>query len=230
MQPASEVGGDFYDFLLIGEDRLAFMIGDASGKGVSAAMLATQVRTLLRSSLSGLARPAAALAFANHAVAADNPNAVFTTAVVGVLDLSTGRLTLASAGHDPPFLLRKGGVAETLSDGLGIALGMLEVAEYEDASLVLEPGDQLLLFTDGVTEALAQDDTFFGQDRLRRALPALSGLSPDRLIDRLRATLSAFMGSKELADDITMLVLDYYGAPRNGLIGEEQNDVFATAS
>jgi phosphoserine phosphatase RsbU/P len=218
IEPAREVGGDFYDFVLLGDERLAVLIGDASGKGVAAALFIARARTLLRSSIGAGSSPKAALAFANAALIADNPSAMFATAFAAIVDLRIGSLVYAGAGHNPPYLLRAGNSPQALEQSPGIALGVLEEDGFTETQVALVAGDQLFLFSDGVTEALAPDGTFFGEERLEATLSRAAGQSPERLVAVMYETLAAFVGTAEQYDDITIMALDYYG----GAIAEDR--------
>ena len=206
MLPAKEVGGDFYDFLLLEEQRLAIFIGDASGKGVSAALFIAMARSLLRSAVARGASPAEALAQANDVLAADNPTMMFATAFVGVLDLASRRLSFANAGHNPPMLLPRDGRPDWMRGTAGIALGVMEGFEYEGAEIALRPGDALLLYTDGVTEAIASDGGFYGEERLS-ALASGTTTDPAALVADVFADVADFAKDEPQADDITLLGL-----------------------
>ena len=214
MVPAKEVGGDFYDFALLG-DRLVLMIGDASGKGVSGAIFVATTRVLLRSAMVHGASPAQALATANVTLAVDNPTMMFTTAFIAVLDLATGLLTYANAGHNPPYLSAPGsassGGLQTLAGSDGIALGVLDEAEYEDATLHVAAGASLVLFTDGVTEANRPDYALYGETRLEDVLQGLELESPEDLVAGIQDAVQRFADGEEQADDITVLVARFRG-------------------
>jgi sigma-B regulation protein RsbU (phosphoserine phosphatase) len=212
MAPAREVGGDFYDFVLLHGDRLAVLIGDASGKGVSAALFIARARTLLRSSIGAGATPAAALAFANAALLADNPSAMFATAFAAIVELGARTLVYASAGHNPPYLLSRSAPPQPLDQSQGPALGLLEVPDYADTRVALRPRDLLFLCTDGVIEAVAESASFFGEDRLLEVLGRCAEQMPAQLVRAVQASLAEFVGQAEQADDITMLAFAYYGS------------------
>ena len=212
MLPAKEVGGDFYDFLLLDERRLAIFIGDASGKGVGAALFIAMARSLLRSAVARGASPAEALAQANDVLSTDNPTMMFATAFVGVLDLASKRLSFANAGHNPPVLMPWDGRPDWMRGAAGIALGVMEGFEYESGEIVLRPGDTLLLYTDGVTEAIASDGGFYGEERLS-ALAAGTTKDPAALVAAVFADVADFAQDEPQADDITLLGLTLVAAP-----------------
>ncbi len=214
MEPAKEVGGDFYDFALIGGDRLALMIGDASGKGVSAAIFIAMGRSMVRSAVVRGASPAQALKLANGTLAVENHTMMFATVFVAVLDLATGWATYASAGHNPPYLLtpgREAGVVRALPGQPGIALGIMEDAEYDDEEIQVPAGGSLVLFTDGVTEAHDPGFAMFDEARLEAALAELSQATPEGSVAAIQGAVRRFAGGAEQADDITVLVARYLG-------------------
>jgi len=215
MAPAKEVGGDFYDFALLGGDRLAVMIGDASGKGVPAAMFIAMARSILRSAIVRGASPGQALALANGTVSVENHTLMFATVFAGVLDLRTGWLTYASAGHNPPYLVGPAGGVMPLSvpPGTlpGIALGILEEAEYDDQEVLVPPGASLVLFTDGVTEAHDPSGTMFGEARLEAGIAGLAQAGPEGVVAAIQAAVLQFAAGAEQADDITVLSARFLG-------------------
>lgn len=226
MLPAKEVGGDFYDFALLDQRRLALFIGDASGKGVGAAIFIAMARSLLRSAVSRGASPAEALAQANDALAVDNATMMFATAFVGILDLPTGHLRFASAGHNAPRLRRADGMEGMLHGPEGIALGIAEGFAFDDRETVLGPGDVLLLYTDGVPEAVGPGGGFFGDDRLAEVFGAPGSGDPRMVIEAVGAAVSQFAADEQQADDITMLCLHYSG---NNLCVEPEGRFVAAA-
>jgi sigma-B regulation protein RsbU (phosphoserine phosphatase) len=210
MVPAKEVGGDFCDFVMLDKDRLALLIGDASGKGVHAAIFIAMARSLLRAAIGRGASPAEALAQANDVLSTDNPTMMFATVFAAVLDCRTGLLTYANAGHNPPR--RRGAVGEAeLPVARGIALGVMDGMEFLDQQVVLDAGDMVLMFTDGVTEAVAPGDILFGDDRLAAIVadPALA--APAQLVEAVAREVEAFADTEPQADDITMLALHWRG-------------------
>ncbi|MBW6398236.1 SpoIIE family protein phosphatase [Roseomonas sp. HJA6] len=212
MWPAKEVGGDFYDVVTLGDGSVALMVGDASGKGVAAAIFVAMTRSLLRAAVSRGASPAEALEQANALLVADNPTMMFATAFVAVLDPATGLLRYANAGHNPPRVVAALGGQRALGGADGIALGVVEEFVFEDRQTVLAPGETLVLFTDGVTEADRADGALFGDDRLSDALAAGAGAEPTALVGHIAAAVTRFAEGCPQADDITLLCLAYAGA------------------
>lgn len=213
MRPAKEVGGDFYDVLMLPGERLALMVGDASGKGVAAAIFVAMTRSLLRAAVTRGASPAEALAQANDILAADNPSMMFATAFVAILDCRTGAVVHASAGHDAPRLLRADGAEVPLHGrgAQGVALGVMEDLAYADHAACLAPGETLLLFTDGVTEADRADGALFGEARLADALAGSRGATPAQTVLRIADAVEDFAAGAPQADDITLLCLAFHG-------------------
>jgi sigma-B regulation protein RsbU (phosphoserine phosphatase) len=211
MAPAKEVGGDFYDFALIGGDRLAIMIGDASGKGVSAAMFIAMARSILRSATVRGASPSQALGLANSTLAVENHTMMFATVFIAVLDLRTGWLTYASAGHNPPYLVIPGGRVLPLEGRSGIALGIIDDADYEDEEVQVPEGGSIVLFTDGVTEAHDPSLSMFGEERLEAGLAHLAAAGPEVTVVAIQQQVQKFADGTEQADDITVLSARYLG-------------------
>ena len=214
MVPAKEVGGDFCDFVMLDDDRLALLIGDASGKGVGAAIFIAMARSLLRAAMGRGASPAEALAQANDTLAADNPTLMFATAIVAVVDCRTGVMTYANAGHNAPRHRMAGGGEAPLPMPDGIALGVMDGFTYEERALQLDPGDMLLFFTDGVTEAVGPDATLFGDARLAAITADADLREPAQLLDAITREVARFADGEPQADDITMLALHWHAPER----------------
>lgn len=212
MRPATEVGGDFYDFALIDEDHLGLFIGDASGKGVSAAMFIAMGRSLIRSTATRGGSPAECLTMANNTLSVENHTMMFATAFAGILHLPTGRIRYASAGHNPPYIRRTGGAIETLDQCEGVPLGVAEDIPYTEASIAMGPDDTLVMFTDGVTEATNGANECFLENRLIDSITAGAGLKPADLLSRVIADIDAFVGEAPQSDDITMIGVRFIGA------------------
>lgn len=213
-RPAKEVGGDFYDFFLLDRDRLVVAIGDASGKGVPAALFAAMARSLVRAYAGLAASPAACLASVNQVLCVDNPTMMFVTALLGIYHIPTGRLSYASAGHNPAILLKNGAAPVMLPHVAGVALGVAEEAEFADAEIQISAGDRLLLYTDGVTEALDAADDEFQNDRLLASVATGTELAVKPLVDIVLDEVTRFMGETPQFDDITLLALSIAGDPR----------------
>src|SRR6059036_3350925 len=169
MVPAREVGGDFYDFFLLDKDRLGFVIGDVSGKGVPAAIFMAVCRTLLRATAMQAASAGDCLQYVNGVLAAESDAAMFVTLFYGTLNLRTGEVEFAVGGHNPPYVFSESRVAPLQFQG-GMIVGVLNVARYESQSIRLRPGEGLFLYTDGLTEAANNAEDLFGEERLEAAL------------------------------------------------------------
>jgi sigma-B regulation protein RsbU (phosphoserine phosphatase) len=211
LDPAREIGGDFFDFLLRRGDELFFAVGDASGKGIPAALYMAQAKTLLASSARRGSSPAEALASVNTSLAERNEAAMFMTIFCGVLDLRSGRCRFANGGHPPPFILRREGAVEPVPKGEGPAVGSAGDASFAELELRLEPGDALVAFSDGVTEADCAGGGLFGEERIAAVLAGLRGQPPQVITASLRAAVSEFEAGTTQADDITILALLYRG-------------------
>lgn len=211
VEPAQEVGGDFYDFLLIGDHRLAILIGDVSGKGVSAALVVGTCRTLLRAALLRGAQPAEAAATANAALSADSDTGMFVTVFVGVIDLLTGVFRYANAGHNPPYLLAPGAAPRALPMTDGIAIGALDGVTYAEAEERLVPGAAVLLYTDGVTEAHGTALVLYGEPRLEATLRDCAAADARTIVATVQQSVDIFTAGAERADDMTLLALRYLG-------------------
>jgi sigma-B regulation protein RsbU (phosphoserine phosphatase) len=209
MRPAKEVGGDFYDFTLLDSHRLAVFVGDASGKGMSAAMFILTARNLLRSSVTRGVPITECLALANNTLAFENDTMMFATVFVAVLDLTTGQLSCSNAGHNPPYIRRRNGDIVCLSEQTGIALGVMADASFTQQDHRMEPGDTLLMFSDGVTEATDARNRLFDETRLIAALKNHGGRDAKGLTDNIFMALDTFVGTAEQADDITILTLRF---------------------
>ena len=218
MTPAKEVGGDFYDFFLVDEDHLAMVMADVSGKGVPAALFMMTTRTMLKDAALSRLDPAAVLERVNARLCENNPDYMFVTVWLGILEISTGRLTWADAGHEKPFLYQDG-AWKCLEKAGGVALAALEPellelqesAPFSNSELTLHPGDVIFQYTDGVTEAMTGKREQFGMERLKWALDSMGGAKPEELLPRIREKLDAFVKDTPQFDDITMLAMQYYG-------------------
>ena len=209
--PARAVGGDLYDFLVI-DDRLWFIVADAAGKGVSAALFMAVTRTLFRAIAHSESTVAAVVGRMNAELARDNDQQFFVTALVGRLDLASGELTYVNAGHLPPLRSSSSGTISALDAGEGgIALGVLDDAVYGEGSATLSTGDVLLLFTDGVTEAINGSEELFSDSRLRQQFAANAAKPAAQMVDRLVESVNRFAAGAPQEDDITILALRYRG-------------------
>ncbi len=215
--PAREVGGDFYDFLLLDHDNLCVTIADVSGKGVPAALFMAATRSFLRSFAHGTHSPGEMLARANDELVRDNDTSMFVTVFCAVINLPTGVCRYACGGHNPPFVVRgaepgSGSEAararvESLPQVTGALLGVREGMQFEEGQAILGPADLLFLYTDGVTEAIDDKAAEFGEERTRDTLAATDTLTADEVVRRMREVIRDFVGGEEPFDDITMLAV-----------------------
>ena len=209
MNPAKEVGGDFYDFFLIDEDHLAVVIADVSGKGVPAALFMVIAKTLIKNHAQNRETPGSVFTQTNAQLCEGNDAGLFVTAWMGVLEISTGQFVYVNAGHNPPLLKHAGGGYEWLKSRPGFVLAGMEGIRYRENSLQMEPGDCLYLYTDGVTEATNEKQELFGEIRLQTVLNETPDLPVDRLLQKVKQSIDTFAGEAEQFDDITMLGLEY---------------------
>jgi sigma-B regulation protein RsbU (phosphoserine phosphatase) len=211
MTPAREVGGDFYDFFLIDENHLAVLIADVSGKGVPAALFMMISKVIIQS-CAMLGRGAGEiLTKTNEALCSNNQTEMFVTVWLGILEISSGRITAANAGHEYPVLGRNGQFS-VLKRQHGLVIGGMEGTEYEEYMIALEPGDKLFIYTDGVTEATDGSDNMFGMDRMLEALNQEPQASPEGTLKNVHAAVNNFVAGAEQFDDLTMLCLEYKGS------------------
>lgn len=209
MRPAKEVGGDMYDFVMLDERRLMLVVGDASGKGISAAMFVMMTRALLRAAAGAVPSPARCLALANATLSEHNDALIFCTLFLAVLDLPTGQLVYANAGHNPPWLRHANGSAQRLALTGDIMLGVIADYDFTDASITLVPGDTLVMYSDGVTEAHDPQSELFGDQRLAQALPEWQGAGAQSLSDEIMSRVDRFVADAEQSDDITLMTVGY---------------------
>ncbi len=212
MIPAKEVGGDFYDYFLIDDDHLCIIMADVSGKGVPAALFMMASKILLKTTAMAIPEPGKILARVNNQICSNNSLEMFVTAWLGILELSTGKLTAANAGHEYPIIRQHGGRYELYRDRHGFVMGGMEGMEYKEYEVLLKPGSEVFLYTDGVTEATSEKNEQFGTKRLLESLN--SGLAPELkgVLERVNDAVDVFVGDAPQFDDITMLCLYYAGA------------------
>ncbi len=213
MKPAREVGGDFYDFFLIDEDHLCLVMADVSGKGVPAALFMMIAKIILQNCAMLGNSPSEILTRTNDTICANNNEEMFVTAWVGVLELSTGKLTAANAGHEYPAIRKSDGKFELLKDKHGFVIGGFAGEIYQEYELKLEPGSKLFLYTDGVPEATSGGDSraMFGTDRMLEALNWTPEAAPEQILRQVRSAMAEFVLGGEQFDDITMLCIEYKG-------------------
>jgi sigma-B regulation protein RsbU (phosphoserine phosphatase) len=208
--PAREVGGDFYDFFFVDEQRLCFAIGDVSGKGVPASLFMALTKTMFRATGGQNATPEIILSRLNGEICRDNESCMFVTVFCCVLDIRTGQLAYSNAGHNLPYVLSNGAVMALPKTG-GMALGVTEAVNFHAGQLLLKPGDQLVLYTDGVTEAMDKDNQLFSVSRLETILRSVNGLNSKAVIEKVVKEVQRYSTGVPQSDDITLLVLGYMG-------------------
>ena len=212
MEPAKEVGGDFYDFFLVDETHLALVIGDVSDKGVPAALFMMTTKTLLKARVGRGGTPGEVLRDVNDRLCEGNSSGMFVTVYLAILDLKTGECHSANAGHEHPAIRRKGGRFELVKYAHDPMLGLVSDLSYSVRTFRLSPGDTLFVYTDGVPEAKDMDGRVYGMDGMTDALNRANGGTVAGLLDALRADVRAFVGNAPQFDDITLLAVTYRGA------------------
>ncbi len=207
MDAAKEVGGDFYDFYLLDENRLAFLVADVSGKGITAAMFMMKAKALIKSFAERGGDAAEILTNANNALCEGNDAEMFVTCFLAILDFESGKIEFANAGHNPPLIRRKGGEFEYFKVRPGFVLGGMENIRYRKGEMDFQLGDALLLYTDGVTEAADVQNNLYGEDRLHTTLNAMDTTSAEGICRAVKANVDAFVGEAPQFDDMTLLCI-----------------------
>ena len=207
MNAAKDVGGDFYDFFRIDDDRIGFVIADVSGKGVPAAIFMAVSRTLIRATGIRGVRPAECITYSNELLARESANYMFVTVFYGIYNITTGEVSYTNAGHNPPYLMKADGRIEQLPMSKDLVVGALDDFQFSEETLQLEHGDTLMLYTDGVTEAVNLCNEEFGEKRLEDTLRQVAPQSCQQMIDAVKTSVSDFAGEAEQSDDITMLAI-----------------------
>ena len=211
MDPAKEVGGDFYDYFLIDDDHLCMVIADVSGKGVPAALFMMASKIILQSvGMLGYS-PAEILRRTNDTICSNNEAEMFVTVWLGILELSTGKLTAANAGHEFPAVKQPGEPFALYKDRHGFVIGGMEGVRYKEYELQLKPGSKLFVYTDGVAEATSAEKELYGTERMIEALNADPDAAPEELLKNVRASVDGFVKDAEQFDDLTMLCVEYKG-------------------
>jgi sigma-B regulation protein RsbU (phosphoserine phosphatase) len=211
LRPAKEVGGDLYDFFLIGEDKLCFAIGDVSGKGVPASLFMAVTRTLLRSVSTIDGSPSAVVSSLNKSLSYNNESSMFVTFFVGMLHLKTGELKFSNAGHNPPFMIRNNGKVEMFEITKSIPIGLFEEIKYTESVVHLQKGDKLFMYTDGITEAENHDKALYSADRLMMILQKNILATPKQLIQTVDEDVALHVDKYPQSDDLTMMTIVFYG-------------------
>ena len=214
LEPAREVGGDFYDFFFIDRNSLCIVIGDVSGKGVPAALFMAMTKTMIKAAARLLVEPEYILADVNREIARNNPSLTFVTVFLGVLDLNSGGLTYTCAGHNPQLFIGQRGNTVLLGDAQCPAIGLDDAFQYRQATAQLRHKDGLLLFTDGVTEAQNDKNRLFTQESLMNTVALTADVTPKERVMAILSQIREFTGSRPLDDDMTLLALTYFSPNR----------------
>lgn len=206
LDPAKEVSGDLYDFFPIEDGKMCFVVGDVSGKGIAAGIFMAVTRTLIRATAVAGRSPLEILTKVNAQLAKENQASLFVTMILGIVDTKTGRMVYGQGGHNPPIRVPLKGKPTYEPPG-GMPLGVFDDAKFGERELVLEKGETLLVYTDGVTEAMNLAKDLFGEDRLERAVEGGAVLSAEKLTERVVEKVEEFVGEAERSDDITLLAI-----------------------
>jgi sigma-B regulation protein RsbU (phosphoserine phosphatase) len=213
LESAREVGGDFYDFFLLDNDHLFFSVGDVSGKGVPAALFMAASKMLMKGTAHLELAPAEILERVNRELCWENDSAMFVTVFCGIFSIKTGELHYSNAGHNPPVLLHTSGRAEWLVLPEGFMLGPFEDSRYETRKMILAPGDMLILYTDGVTEAMNPAREVYSDENLLQTVTRSGENTAEGLVREIVQSVHDYAGDEPQSDDITLLVLKYRGTP-----------------
>ncbi len=211
MDPAKEVGGDFYDFFLVDDDHLCMVMADVSGKGVPAALFMMASKIIIANNAMAGKSPAQILTDTNDAVCSNNREEMFVTVWLGILEISSGKLVAANAGHEYPAVKQPDGEFVCLKDKHGFVIGGMSGYKYKEYELALKKGSKLFLYTDGVPEATDADGKMFGTENMLSVLNKDDNASSEQIVQSMRESVDAFVGSAEQFDDLTMLCFEYNG-------------------
>jgi sigma-B regulation protein RsbU (phosphoserine phosphatase) len=206
LEPAKEVSGDLYDFFPVEDGKMCFVVGDVSGKGIAAGIFMAVTRTLIRATAVPGRSPLEIMNRVNAQLAKENQASLFVTMILGIVDTATGRMVYGQGGHNPPILVPVQG-KPTYEPAGGMPLGVFEDAKFGERELQLKPGETLLVYTDGVTEAMNQVKDLFGEDRLEKAVTGVANLSPEKIAERVIEHVEGFVLEAERSDDITLLAI-----------------------
>ena len=211
MNPAKEVGGDFYDFFLIDHDHLGLVMADVSGKGVPAALFMMAAKIMIQNIAMTGVSPREVLETTNNRICRNNQQEMFVTVWLGILDLQTGELKAANAGHEYPVVTRAEGKFELVKDKHGFVIGGMEGIKYKEYEIKMGPGEELFLYTDGVPEATNARNELYGTERMMAVLNSSQGMEPEKVLKMVKADVDHFVGDAPQFDDLTMLCLRYNG-------------------
>ncbi len=211
MEPAKEVGGDLYDFFLLDNERVGFVMGDVSGKGVPAAIFMAVSRTLIRATALKGIPPDECLTYVNSLLCKESVSSMFVTVFYGILNFKTGELHYTNGGHNPPYVLSKSGELKTIDLTGGVALGIVEGLEFKSNKIMLNPGDTVFTFTDGVTEAMDKEFELYDETRLEDFLKNNYNLELNQLVNETFLSVHNYANGAEQSDDITVLAIKFNG-------------------
>ena len=212
MNPAKEVGGDFYDFFLTDSDHLALVVADVSGKGVPAALFMVISKTLIKNQAQMGDSPAQILQAVNDQLCENNEAEMFVTVWLGILEISTGKLTAVNAGHEYPIMKKDGGEYEMLDDPHGFVMGVMPGMQYQEYEIWMHKGDSIYVYSDGAPDAVNAEEEQFERERLLASLNRIPGASPSELLGQVKGDIDRFVGEAAQFDDITMLCMRYCGS------------------
>jgi sigma-B regulation protein RsbU (phosphoserine phosphatase) len=209
LEPAKQVGGDLYDFFFLSEDQLCFTIGDVAGKGVAAAVFMSAVKTLIKATAKSINKPERILKLVNTELSIGNEHGTFVTVFLGMLNIKTGEMSYVNAGHNPPLILNQNNEAAFLESEKNIALGLNEDFSFKSDQYTFRPGEAILLYTDGVTEAFNKQDELYSAERLQAELSNLDQDSAKGIVSSILKSVKVFSTDVPQSDDITIFALRY---------------------
>jgi serine phosphatase RsbU (regulator of sigma subunit) len=212
VEPARDIGGDFYDFFFMGDDHLCFAVGDVSDKGVPAALFMAVTKTLIKNKATKGLAPEIVLTRVNQDLCLDNPSLMFVTLFLGILNVHNGELVYCNGGHNPPYIIRASGDIEPVKPTGGMALGVAEDFVYQSRKIALKKGDAIFLYTDGVTEAMNGNEELFSEERLENELAGLRDEPVHEVVSGVMEKIKAFSQDLPQTDDITMMILRFDGS------------------
>ena len=209
MNPAKQVGGDFYDFFFVDRNKIAFVIADVSGKGIPAALFMMRSKTAIRSFAEAGGTPEEILIKTNEALCEGNDAEMFVTVWIGILDLATGCMACANAGHEYPAIMHQNGKYELIKDKHSVALAAMPGIKPKPYEIKLELNDRIFVYTDGVPEAINEKEEQYGTERMLEVLNTTVGMSMENTLNKVSASVNSFKGEAEQFDDITMLGIEF---------------------
>jgi sigma-B regulation protein RsbU (phosphoserine phosphatase) len=211
LKPALEVGGDFFDFFYVDSDRLCFLVGDVSDKGAASGLFMAAAKTLIKAHALRAESTAGIVARVNRELSVNNDSCMFVTLFLAILDLKTGEVVMTNAGHNPAYRMRRERDLVSLSDRNGPPLGIVEAADYTESSMVLEPDDLVVVYSDGVTEAMDQEKRMFGETRLEELLVDDKVSTAESVVRTIADAVTAFEHGTLQSDDVTVIAIKYHG-------------------